>query len=116
MKLHSKMVQVEGPYDFELIPRLFLRSIQRQTPYTYLKDSWTSLISINEKDIPVQVLPIKHNNTVFLKIIIYKDISTKEQANIIETIQNSFNTNLNLHRFYKHARNDQKLFHIVKNL
>lgn len=114
--MQQSLLPVEGPYRFDLIPKLFLRSKERQMPYKYLPSEWSSLIPIFEREIPVTVKPRNSGRKSFLEISIYDNISSKEKKKILEIVSHVFSTNLELDAFYEIANKDQQLRNVVLQL
>lgn len=114
--MQQHLIQVHEPHNFELIPKLFLRGLERNTPYRYLLDEWSCMIPIDEKQIPVLVLPNFHHDKFSLQLKIYDDLSTSETKKILEIIRISFNTDLELSSFYKLALSDRKLRKTIMRL
>jgi len=113
---NCELIKITKPYDFNLIPQLSLRHTEYHFPYLYLENSWSCLISIPEKEIPIRIMPLKDNGELFLEIKTYGKVSSKESKQIISIIKRSFNTELDLHKFYRFARNDEKLYDLISNI
>lgn len=114
--MQQSLLAVESPYTFDLIPKLFLRSKERQMPYKYLPSEWSCLIPLVEKEVPVSVKPHNYKKELFLEISIYDKVTKKEIVEIRDIVSNVFSTNLELEGFYKIAKNDEKLQSVVSEL
>ena len=113
---NSELIKITTPYAFNLIPNLSLRNTEYHFPYLYLENSWSCMVPIQRREIPVRIMTLKDDGELFLELKMYGKTSSKETKEIISTIKRSFNTELNLQSFYRFARNDKKLHGVISNL
>ena len=113
---NTRVIKIKTPYQFNLIPNLSLKNKEYRFPYLYLENSWSCLVPVHEREIPVRITILKENKELFLKLKTYDNMSTKETKDMLLTIKRSFNTDLNLQPFYRFARDDKKLYETISNL
>lgn len=114
--MHQQLLEIKKPYNFNLIPQFFFKEEKRFTPYSYIIDKWSCLISVNGKQIPVIIHPKRIDGSEFLDVLIHDQTSSRETKMISKIIENSFNANLNLRDFYKLALTDKKLQTVIRDL
>ena len=74
------------------------------------------MIPVDDKQIPVLVLPCPHRSGFSLRIKIYDELTTDETRKILKTIRISFNTDLDLSAFYDFASYDKKLQNVIRSI
>jgi 3-methyladenine DNA glycosylase/8-oxoguanine DNA glycosylase len=115
--LTSSKVPVKSPCDFALYPKLCLGNHDGPLPFSWSGNIWSSLIEIEEgRSVPVQVISESRARKSFLRLVVHRDVSTEELANLTVSVSKAFCTKLDLVSFYNASATDPILGFVTNNL